>query len=210
MNPRINVRNLAAPLVWGALGPGNAWHHIIPYSTLCSVWNALVDQHIATELPEARVALRQYLALCDRDLPNLDGLVDRIRAARADLRRAGHNVLMPLTVAESNQLGTAAVWPAWNIVEGPANRSDDPQDRDLDRFTAGLTAEEMGRMRAIETLYGALRVFVGAGPAPGASAMRSVGEAAQMARNVLNVNRPIRFRADLWEQGPDRRWKKRR
>jgi hypothetical protein len=57
-----------------------AWHHIIPYPVLRDVWNRLVDQHIATQLAEARVAIRQYLLLCNRNQPKLDDLIDRMRA----------------------------------------------------------------------------------------------------------------------------------
>ncbi len=58
-----------------------AWHHIIPFSVLREVWNRLVDRHIATEAGEARVAIRQYLLLSDRNLPGLEDLLDRMRAA---------------------------------------------------------------------------------------------------------------------------------
>jgi hypothetical protein len=144
-----------------------SWHHIIPRSLLRDVWNSLVDRHIATELAEARLAIRGYLLLSNRNLANADFLIDRIRAENTSQRRAGHHHLQPLTVAEAHQLGTAAVWPAWNAVEGPQRRSDDPQDRYFDRFTAGLTAPEAARMRAIEVLFGHLQTFANARPCPG-------------------------------------------
>jgi hypothetical protein len=111
------------------------WYHVIPYSLLRDVWNRLVDQHIATQLPEARVAIRKYVSLVDPRVVNLDELVDRIRAENTAQRRAEHNTLRPLDVAEANQLAAAAVWPTWDVVEGPSARSDDTRDQSLDGLT---------------------------------------------------------------------------
>src|SRR4051812_6547772 len=102
MNPRINMRDIASPLRWGSARAGMAWHHIIPFSVLRGVWNRLVDQHIATQIPEARVAIRQYLLLSDRNLPGADSLVDRIRIGNTEQRRGGHHDLLPLDVAEAH------------------------------------------------------------------------------------------------------------
>ncbi len=187
-----------------------AWHHIIPFSMLREVWNRLVDQHIATQFAEARVAIRQYLLLADRNLPNLDALIDRMRAENTEQRRAGHHLLPPLDVAEAHQLATAAVWPAWNAVEGPQRRSDDPQNRYFDRFTFGLTAEEGARMRVIETLFGQFQMFVGAGPAPGPGSLRTLAQAASTARPVVGCDLPIRYRPDMWVQDGPGLWRKRR
>lgn len=154
-----------------------AWHHVIPFSVLREVWNRLVDQHIATQLPEARVAIRQYLLLADRNLPNPDDLIDRMRAENTSQRRAAHRELRPLDVGEAHRLATAAVWPAWNAVEGPRDRTDDPQDRYFDRFTSGLTVEEATRMKSVETLFGDFQRFINAGPAPGAGSLRALADA---------------------------------
>ena len=89
-----------------------AWHHVIPFSVLREVWNRLVDQHIATQFPEARITIRQYLLLADRNLPNLDDMIDRMRAEDKSQRRSGHHELPPLDVAEAHRLATAAVWPS--------------------------------------------------------------------------------------------------
>jgi hypothetical protein len=212
MSPRIGERNLPSPQRWGTAQPGMSWHHIIPFPILRDVWNRLVDQHIATQLPEARTAIRQFVVLADSSLPNLDDLIDRMRIANIEQRRATHNRLRPLEVHESNRLATAATWPAWNTVEGPnrGSRSDDPGDVWLDRFTAGLTALELARMRAIEALYHNLRQFVDAGPAPGASALRSFAQTISAARPNVYCDTPMRYRPEMWEQERDGRWRKRR
>jgi hypothetical protein len=186
-----------------------AWHHMIPFWLLREVWNRLVDQHIATQLPEARVAIRQYLLLCDRNQPNLDSLIDRMRTENADQRRAGHHHLQPLSVPEAHQLATAAVWPAWNAVEGPSRRSDDPGGRYFDRFLFGLTPEDAARMNAIERLFGSFELFVNAGPAPGAGSLRMLTQAVSMARAMLCWDLPIRYRPEMWVNDGGM-WRKRR
>ncbi len=169
-----------------------------------------MDQHIATEFPEARVAIRQYLLLSRRNFPNLEDLIDRMRAENVERRRAGHHQLLPLSVAEAHQLATAAVWPPWNAVEGPQRRSDDPQNRYFDRFTSGLTAEEAARMGAIGTLYQDFQVFVSAGPAPGPGSLRALAQAASMARPMVACDFPIRYRPEMWVEEEGGLWRKRR
>lgn len=210
MNPRISVRNIASPQGWGRAAPGMAWHHVIPFSLLRDVWNHLVDQHIATQFPEARVAVRQYLLLCDANQPNLEALIDRMRAENKDQKRAGHHQLQPLDVSEAHQLATVAVWPPWNAVEGPQRRSDDPEDRYYDRFTSGLTPEEVARMRQIEALFGRFQSFVSVGPAPGPDSLRALAQAATMARPIIARCLPIRYRQDMWVKDGGGLWRKSR
>jgi hypothetical protein len=187
-----------------------AWHHVIPFSVLREVWNRLVDRHIATQMPEARVAIRQYLVLADRNLPNLDGLIDRMRAENTSQRRAGHNELRQLDVAEAHRLATAAVWPAWNAVEGPQHRIDDPRDRYFDRFTSGLTVEEAARMKAIEALFADFQRFINAGFEPGPVSLRALADAVSRVRPIVSCDMPIRYRAELWVDEGNGRWRKRR
>lgn len=187
-----------------------SWHHIIPFALFRDVWNRFVDQHIATQLMDARVAIRQYLLLCDTTLRNVDELIDRMRAENTAQRRAGHHVLRALDIAETNQLATAATWPAWNIVEGPSARSDDPGDRYCDRFTAGLTAEEAIQMRAVEDLFQRLKTFATTGPAPGAPALRVLADSVSLARSNLRRDLPIRYRSEMWVKDSAGLWRKRR
>lgn len=189
-----------------------AWHHIIPFPVLREVWNRLVDQMIATQFPEARTAIRQYLLLCGARYPNLEDLIDRIRAVDTRQKRTGHHHLPPLENWEVVQLQTDAVWPPWNTVEGPRRekRSDDPADHYLDRFTAGLKPGEAVRMRTIEVLYGQLQLFIDAGAAPGPASLRALAEAASMARPILSGSLPIQYRDEMWTQDGANRWRKAR
>jgi hypothetical protein len=218
MDPKLGSLRPPAPQRWGStpsmvrVGDQSlsmTWYHVIPYSLLRDVWNRLVDQHIATQLPEARVTIRQYISLVDSRVVNVDELVDRIRAENTTQRRAAHNTLRPLDVAEANQLAAAAVWPAWDVVEGPRARSDDTRDQSLDRFTAGLTASELSQMGGIERLFRAFTTFAQAGSGSGAISLSALSQAMATERLIVSRDLPIRFRAEMWTKD-GLPWRKRR
>lgn len=106
-------------------------------------------------------------------------------------------------------LATIAVWPHWNIVEGPELRSDDPGDHYIDRYTHGLTLREFARMPPMETLFAEFYSFGLAGANPSAAALRAVRDAMALVRPALAGEGPIFFRDEMWEQDGGR-WKKRR
>jgi hypothetical protein len=187
-----------------------AWHHVIPFSVLRNVWNRLVDQHISTQIPEARTAIRQYLLLVNRNLPHAEDLIDRMRAGSRSRQRTGHHELAPLDVAEAHCLATAAAWPAWNVVEGPRRRIDDPRDRYLDRFSSGLTPEESVRMQAVETLFADLKTFIAAGPVLLPGTLRALADASARTRPLVACHSPIRYRPELWVDAGGGKWRKRR
>ncbi len=172
---------------------GMAFHHIIPRSVLIRAFNRLLEHRIHSAGAEARTCLYQFLALCNRNHPGLEKVTDRLRTDPAAPKRAGHNPLVPLSVPELTEVHRSVIWPAWDVVEGPAQRGDDPGDHYMDRFTAGLQADEMLQMRAIESLFPSLETAATNGPS---SALAS---AIGAARNVLNRPTPIRFRADMWD-----------
>jgi len=178
---------------------GTSWHHIIPYPLLRDVWNRLVDQHIASEIPAARHAIRGYLLLCDRTMPKLDALIDRMRADNTDKARAGHNKLEPLDVGECNRLAQAVVWPAWNIVEGPSARSDPPNDFDIDRFRVGLTPGEAVRIREVELLVRPFQLFANGGTVEG---LNAITQLTARARPYLAGALPIPYRTEMWIKDP--------
>jgi hypothetical protein len=187
-----------------------AWHHIVPFAILQKVWNRLVDQFIGTHLPEARTAIRQYLLLCGARETNLETLIDRMRALNTTQRRAGHHSLPLLEDGDVLKLQEYAVWPPWNAVEGPKkeNRTDDPADSGLDRFTCGLTPPESARIRAIEALFRHLQPFIASGANPGPASLRALADAASSARPILQASLPIRYRRDMWVQDGPGKWRK--
>jgi hypothetical protein len=210
-----------SPWRWSELADGMARHHVIPYPILRDVFNRLVDLHIYTDRPEARVTLRQYLSLCSRRLEHLDEKLDKMRFEDADRKRAGHFRLESLDTDEVNDLRTAAVWPAWNIVEGPHGdrRSDDPKDSEgdlvLDRFMVGLEPAERDRMRTVENLSPRLKTFLESTPDPDLSALHALSSDITLARrlsgnDLVGCERPIPFRPEMWVKESDGLWRKRR
>jgi hypothetical protein len=176
-----------------------AWHHVIPFTVLAEVWNVLVERCVATQLAESQMAVRQFLALCSRYMPDIDGIILRMRRDE-------------LGVAECNQLAAVATWPPWNVVEGPAGniRADDPGDWYIDRFTQGLNGAEQVRMRAVETLYSAFIMFTAAAQPVSAPALRDLAGTMMAYRASLACDAPIPFRETMWERGVDGYWRKRR
>jgi len=174
------------------------FHHIIPFYRLRDVWNALVHHSHATQLAQATVALRHYLLLCNPSLPLIEQRLNCIRTGALD-------------VAQCNELATLAVWPPWNIVEGPHTRlrTDDPGDYLIDRYTHGLTVQEQTRMRAIETLDAQFETFVATIGNRRETALRAIAEALRAARQSLACATPIYIRARMWDEDHGR-WSKRR
>ncbi|HUI58543.1 MAG TPA: hypothetical protein VLY04_26405 [Bryobacteraceae bacterium] len=118
------------------------WHHVIPYAMMCDCWQALAKSQ---ELGKCHVALQSYLRIVKVENPR-----SILRAMAAG----------SLTFEEQEQLERSLAWPGWNIVEGPARRTDDPKDnRSLDAFTSGLTVSEANRQRKIKDLFLALGIF---------------------------------------------------
>lgn len=198
--PVIRKHRPPAPDGWirtPAAGLTLDFHHVLPYATLRSLWNTLVTGWNASRHPEARNALYQYLRLCGMNKPAADRWVTAIRAGK-------------LSIAESDMLAIHAVWPPWNIVEGPKNRADNPDDR-LDRFTHGLTRKEFQRMRCIEGLYAEFSNFNDATATPSFASLRAVAGLARLARPVLaGAATCVPFRPGMWEQRQDGKWRKRR
>jgi len=172
-------------------------HHILPFHVIRTTWNRLVEAFATTQSSEARTAVRQFISMCGLRLPNIEVTLDQLRADQLD------NVAC--TVLETN-----ATWAPWNIVYGPADRSDDPGDEYLDRFTFGITAAEAARMRVIETLYEALVQFNSLRP-PSPLSLGLLAETLRYTRSEIGpVDLPIPYRPDMWERQPDGRWAKRR
>lgn len=210
VDPRITARTTPSPKAWKDLGEGaETWHHMIPYAVLRDVWNGLVDQHAATQWPEARIAIRQFLSLCNRNIPDVDELLDRMREKSRLQRRDGLAGLDALGDQEVSIIEAAVVWPVWNVVGGPANRSDDPKDGDVyDQFRVGLTPEELLRVQAIEMLLAEFRFFRDATP-PGQPALRRLATNLQALRPLIVCDKPIPFRPSMWMKD-GAKWRKRR
>jgi len=217
-NPNIRPH---PPGLWRKVNTSHTFHHVIPSALLAQVWNRLVDQHIGTDRPEPRAALRQFLNLCDRNLQNVDDKLDRMRLANREYleainrKRAAHSKLEPLDTPDADALTKAAIWPAWNIVEGPGNRSDDPKDkgkdegkrcdplRAFDKFTVGLTPAEANRLKAAGELFERFLVFVSAGSEADPDSLQMLASDIVLIRrlsgnDLVGCTEPIPFREGMW------------
>lgn len=185
------------PLGWPALGSGQARHHVIPYSRLLALWNAIL-RVARTHRPEATPAVRQYIVLCGMTTAVVDRHMNALRAGT-------------LSDPVRDDFQRFAGWPAWNCVYGPRRREDDPHDLYFDRYRVGLTAQERRRMEALERFFNRtsglnLQGLVDAGT------LRVIQSEASMARPAMQgCTGPIPFRGDqMWEPAGNNLWRKRR
>jgi len=161
------------------------WHHLIPYAMMFDCWEALARNQ---KLGKCQVALQSYLRLVKAENP------------RAILRsmEAGS-----LSFAAQEDLWRRLAWPAWNIVEGPSKRTDDPKDNhSLDEFTSGLTISEFNRQRKIKDLFLAIRIFneaSGGGPVS-ENAAQGVANVMNNAERTLVAGDVIRYRPIMWAE----------
>ena len=189
----------AAPQNW-ALTPSPGLqldrHHMIPYSLLKDVWNVLLDRFYASQSADVARAVRRYISLMDPAMKDIDANLASIRRDK-------------LTDADCIALRTSLSWPAWNIVEGPKNRSDDIDKVALDLFTKGITPLELKRMNAVRRMYFALKQFERM-EGTEAEILSFLEFLQRQSQGVFAVDGMIRFRAEMWEQDKaSGRWHKR-
>ena len=141
------------------------WHHIIPHAMMRDCWNALAKSQ---QLGKCQVALESYLRILKVENP------------RAIVRAmAGGS----LSLDEQDLLDSKLCWPGWNIVEGPARRSDDLKNkRTLDAYSSGITLSEWNRQQKLRDLFIALTNFNEA-----SAGGRLSEEVAQNVANVMNT-----------------------
>jgi hypothetical protein len=203
----------AAPLSWvrsewGTPPVTMTWHHVIPYSVLRDCWNALANHQRKNS--KAKVSLQIYMRLLGFDHARAKVLIQ----AMAD---------GVLGSAAQEQIETAVAYPPWDIVEGPAKRSDDPED-DFDEYSAGLSATEQNRHEKLQSLFHGLKVFNRASAAVGEIDdqvfVKVANDMFVVERNLQNAEQVIKFRQSMWQMieppGQDpplpaaATWKKRR
>lgn len=176
---------------------GLSWHHVIPFSRLRDLWNAMVRAAQQTRLAEPALAIRQYMGLCGMPIRMIDESMNALRAHTLEFHTA-------------ETFRRLAAWPCWNIVEGPTIRMDDPGDAYFDRFTFGLTPAENERMGAVDSFYHRIAGLALAGLVP-AGTLRFIADACSVSRMTLGRTlAPIAFRDTMWEQAGPGLWRKRR
>ena len=63
-------------------------------------------------------------------------------------------------------------------------------------------------MRAIETLFRQLQLFIASGTNPDPASLRALANATSIARSTLQGAPPIRYRTDMWLQDGPGKWRK--
>lgn len=119
------------------LVPNIKWkyHHVIPWEMQRDTWQALL--------------------MCQR-WKELTNYVNAIGADGSLVKRLQNKTM---TFEDRDDLFARLSWPAWNIVEGPADR-DDEGGTDLDIFRHGLTSNQVKRMDHIYELHEAMNKFL--------------------------------------------------
>ena len=192
------IRPMRPTLHSKAAGVTIVGHYILPYSMVREAWNRVVTCLETTELPEARVTARQFTRMSNPHLPEVESLLDSVKTRS-------------LTFGAHDKLLQSVAWAPWNVVDGPANRSDDPEKRafKLDRFVVGVTAAELARMSVIERLYHAVERFNNS-RVPSAALKDLSGEIVIARATLGSVEKPIEFRPRMWEREESGKWRKRR
>jgi hypothetical protein len=141
-------KRVPAPLAWKRTSFGRpevpmTWHHVIPRASLRHSWNTLARHQ--TKSDKAQLALHTYMRLLGFDHAG----AKRLLAAMA---RAG------LSLEDQERVEVAVTYPAWDVVEGPENRSENPTNH-FDEYSAGLTPGELSRQEKLKQLFCGLQIF---------------------------------------------------
>jgi hypothetical protein len=189
---RIQADRPAAPLswnrtVWGTPPVTMTWHHVIPYSVLRDCWNALAN-HQRTN-PKAKISLQIYMRLLGFENAEAKVLIQTMTDGA-------------LGAGAQERIETAVAYPPWDIVEGPAKRSDDPED-DFDEYSAGLSPTELNRHEKLKALFHALQIFnrasAGLGEIDDRVFVKVANDMFLVERNLENAERVIQFRQPMWQ-----------
>jgi hypothetical protein len=158
------------------------WHHVIPYSLLRDCWNALANHQRTND--RANLALHSVLRILYFEHGSARKILQTMKAGQ-----------LPFEMQDTVEL--ALTYAKWNIVEGPAERKDDPRNQ-LDEFSAGLTPGEQIRHEKLKVLFGSLHKFNEASvgdQAMGDADFDSVARNVELIeRSLLGCTRVILFR----------------
>jgi hypothetical protein len=166
------------------------WHHVIPRSLLRNAWNALARHQTTSD--KAQLALHTYLRLVGFEHADAKRLLAAMGAGA-------------LAWEDQERVEVAVSYPVWDIVEGPENRSDDP-DNHFDEYSVGLSPGELNRQSKLLHLYGGLRRFNEATAGEGLVEPRKFTALATdmflVERTLDGVKTLIPFRESMWEMTP--------
>ena len=184
------------------------WHHVVPRSLLRHSWNTLARHQSKSD--QARNALHTFMRIVGFTHAEAKELLKTMTAGT-------------VTWEQRERIGVSVGYPPWDIVEGPSNRSDDPEDS-FDEYVTGLTPAEASRQTRLQSLFSGLRIFnqattrVGTLDAHVFTALFT--QLCTIERTLVDVKAIIPFRQSMWEVTPRpgnvelvpaaARWRKRR
>src|SRR6516164_9625002 len=143
----------SAPATWRSDGrpPGNisrAFHHVIPLRDLSDTWQGLRRGLRLGQRGPFFWAIDKYMSMLG---------VAGNRQKKIEQMMKDEGFVDQHYVKED--ISSKLDWPAWDVVEGPANRADDPGSG-FDQFLYGMTPEEKMRQSDIHLLYEAMDAFL--------------------------------------------------
>ena len=143
----------SAPATWRSddRPPGNisrAFHHVIPLRDLSDTWQGLRRGLRPGQRGPFFWAIDKYMSMLG---------VAGNRQKKIEQMMKDEGFVDQLYVKED--ISSKLDWPTWDIVEGPANRADDPGSG-FDQFLYGMTPEEKMRQSDIHLLYEAMDAFL--------------------------------------------------
>jgi len=163
------------------------WHHVIPYSVLRDCWNALA--HHQRKNSKAKVSLQIYMRLLGFENAPAKALTKAMAEGALDS-------------GAQERIETAVAYPPWDIVEGPRNRTDDPEE-DFDEYSAGLSATELNRHEKLRSLFHGLKVFnrasEGMGEVDDRGFVKVANDMFDVERNLQKAEQVIKFRQSMWQ-----------
>jgi hypothetical protein len=160
-----------------------AWHHVIPCRTLRDCWNQTVLSAGRLGWDEVPAFLRLVGAGDD------DSIIEKMKQRKLGVPSAW----------ESDALFQKLKWPAWNLVEGPRFRVDDPGET-FERFIYGMSGNELDRQFALRRLNTAMIQFAGS---PSDSRARQLLSELNYMRLKYGRSSWIPFKPSMWVQATE-------
>jgi len=168
-----------------------SWHHIVPYSQLRNCWNTLAAQFVSRSA--GAMAVHTYMRLLGYSHETAKKSMNAVTAGR-------------FSADDHMKLWYSICYPKWDLVEGPSERVDDP-DEDFDEFKAGLSSAELVRQDRLRSLHTAMKTFNEASVGLDEIADGVIGALhnvfGQAERTLLSCKAPISFRESMWKEIPE-------
>lgn len=156
-----------------------AWHHVVP-------WTVMRDTWIYLQANNHWDVLESYMKLLNVESP---------ATARAQMQANA------LAVADAADIHAKLSYPAFNLVEGPEDRNDNPAANVVDRFTVGMSKSERSRQDDLLRLDQAMRPFLVVGAAAPAPTAKQITDLKKVLDELVKSYRrspAVTFKDSMW------------